>query len=154
MGQKKLNYNRLVDLVCLILLVGVILYLIIMWNSFPDRIPGHYNAAGEIDRMGSKYELFIVPVVAWLMFLGISAIEKYPEVWNTGVTVTEENKGRVYRVIRNMLSTLKIIMVAVFVFLSVNSSLSTPLPIWFTPSYIILIFGTLILFIIRLIQVK
>lgn len=154
MSQKKLNYNRLVDIGCLILLVGVILYLIIMWNTFPDKVPGHYNAAGEIDRMGSKYELFITPIVGWLMFLGISAIERFPQVWNTGVTVTEENKERVYRVIRKMLGTLKLIMVVVFVSLALNSSLSTPLPVWFTPGYIIIIFGTLILFIIRLIRAK
>lgn len=29
----------------------------------PDRIPAHYNFAGEIDRWGSKYECFILPVI-------------------------------------------------------------------------------------------
>jgi hypothetical protein len=134
--------------------MGVIIYLFVAWGSLPDKVPGHYNAAGEIDRMGSRYELLITPIVGWLMYLGISVVERFPQVWNTGVTVTEENKERVYRVIRNMLSTLKIIMILVFVFLTINSSLSTPLPVWFTPTYIILIFGTLILFIIRLIKVK
>ncbi|TAH63883.1 MAG: DUF1648 domain-containing protein, partial [Anaerolineaceae bacterium] len=120
----------------------------------PDKVPGHYNAAGVIDRIGSKYELLITPIVGWLMYLGISAIERYPQFWNTGVTVTEENKERVYRVISNMVSTLKIIMVVVFVSLTINSSLSTPLPVWFTPVYIILIFGAILFCIIRLIKVK
>lgn len=136
MKQKRFNYNVLGNIICLTLLIGVIIYLIVAWSSFPDKVPGHYNAAGEIDRMGSKYELLITPIVGWLMFLGSTAIERYPEVWNTGVTVTEENKERVYRVIRNMLSTLKIIMVVVFVSLSINSSLSAPLPVWFTPACI------------------
>lgn len=154
MKQKKLNYNVLANIICLVLLIGAIIYLILAWSSFPDKIPGHYNAAGEIDRMGSKYDILISPIFGWLMFLGMTAIERFPRVWNTGVTVTEENKERVYRVIRNMLSTLKMIMAAVFVSLSISSSLSTPLSVWFTPAYIILIFGTLILFVIRLIQVK
>lgn len=152
--MKRKKYNIFADIICLTLLIGVIIFLFVAWGSFPDKVPGHYNAAGEIDRMGSKYELLITPIVGWLMYLGISAIERFPQVWNTGVTVTEKNKERVYRVIRNMMSTLKIIMVLVFVSLTINSSLSTPLPVWFTPAYIILIFGTLILFIIRLIQVK
>ena len=152
--MKRNKYNVFADIVCLVLLMGVIIYLFVAWGSLPDKVPGHYNAAGEIDRMGSRYELLITPIVGWLMFLGMSAVERFPQIWNTGVTVTEENKERVYRVIRNMLSTLKIIMILIFVFLTINSSLSTPLPVWFTPTYIILIFGTLILFIIRLIKVK
>ena len=152
--MKRNKYNVFADIVCLVLLMGVIIYLFVAWGSLTDKVPGHYNAAGEIDRMGSRYELLITPIVGWLMYLGISVVERFPQVWNTGVTVTEENKERVYRVIRNMLSTLKIIMILVFVFLTINSSLSTPLPVWFTPTYIILIFGTLILFIIRLIKVK
>ena len=152
--MKRNKYNVFADIVCLVLLMGVIIYLFVAWGSLPDKVPGHYNAAGEIDRMGSRYELLITPIVGWLMYLGISVVERFPQVWNTGVTVTEENKERVYRVIRNMLSTLKIIMILIFVFLTINSSLSTPLPVWFTPTYIILIFGTLILFIIRLIKVK
>lgn len=152
--MKRNKYNVFADIICIILLIGVFIYLFVAWGGFPDKIPGHYNAAGEINRMGSKYELLITPVIGWLMYLGVSAIERFPQVWNTGVTVTEENKERVYRVIRNMVSTLKVIMVAVFVYLAINSSLSTPLPVWFTPTYIVLIFGTLLLFIIRLIIVK
>lgn len=141
--MRRNKYNVLADVICVILLIGIIIYLLIAWGRLPDKIPGHYIAAGEIDRMGSKFELLISPIVGWLMFLGISAIERFPQVWNTGFTVTEENKERVYRVIRNMMSTLKIIMVVLFVSLTLNSSLSTPLPIWFTPGSIILVFGTL-----------
>ena len=28
----------------------------------PERIPAHYNLAGEIDRWGSRLEIFILPV--------------------------------------------------------------------------------------------
>lgn len=30
----------------------------------PDIIPAHYNSAGEVDRMGSKYEYILFPVVS------------------------------------------------------------------------------------------
>lgn len=29
----------------------------------PDRVPMHYNAAGGIDRMGSKYEYLLLPTI-------------------------------------------------------------------------------------------
>lgn len=33
----------------------------------PDRMPAHYNFQGEIDRWGSKYENFIMPVIIIIM---------------------------------------------------------------------------------------
>lgn len=117
-------------------------------------IPGHYNLAGEITRYGGKKELFITPIIGLLMYIGLTAIERSPKLWNTGVTVTEENRERVYRVIKNMLSTLKLIMVFIFSYLTINFLLSTPLPAWFTPAYVILIFATIIFYIIRLVIVS
>ncbi len=33
----------------------------------PEEIPAHYGWDGTVDRMGSKYEMLLVPGVAWLM---------------------------------------------------------------------------------------
>ena len=30
----------------------------------PDTVPAHYNAAGEVDRMGNKYEYIVFPCIA------------------------------------------------------------------------------------------
>ena len=30
----------------------------------PDTVPLHYNFAGEVDRMGSKYEFLLMPIIA------------------------------------------------------------------------------------------
>ena len=81
-------------------------------------------------------------------------VERFPRLWNTGVAVTEENKERVYRVIRNLLSTIKLIIVTGLVFLAYNSTLSKNLPIWFTPVFLLLIFGSLVFFIVRLVRAK
>ena len=35
----------------------------------PDTVPLHYNAAGEIDRWGSKYESLLFPAIALAMAL-------------------------------------------------------------------------------------
>lgn len=41
--------------VLLICVLGTVIFLILS----PDRIPVHYNFAGEVDRIGSKYENLI-----------------------------------------------------------------------------------------------
>lgn len=154
MQIKKNKYNIFVEIVCLILLIGVSIYLFVIWNSIPNKIPGHYNAMGEIDRMGNKGELLILPIVGWLMYIGLTVLEKFPQIWSTGVTVTEENKERVYRILKNMLSTIKLIMVAVFVYLTINSARVISLSVWFLPVFLILVFGTMIFFIVKLVREK
>lgn len=60
--------DRILEALSLMLTIGTTLYLAAGWDSFPDRIPAHYNAAGEIDRWGTKGEIFIGLVFADLIF--------------------------------------------------------------------------------------
>ncbi len=154
MKLKKSKYNIFVEAVCLVLLVGIVLYLFVNWNTIPDKIPGHYNAAGETDRVGDKVELVMLPIVSWLMYIGFTIIDHFPQIWNTGVTVTDENRERVYRIAKNMLSTVKLIMVVNFVYLAFNSSKATPLPVWFLPVFLGGIFGSLIFFTVKLVKAR
>ena len=39
----------------------------IFWTLAPDTIPVHYNAMGEVDRWGSKYEFWLFPFFTVLM---------------------------------------------------------------------------------------
>lgn len=130
------------------------LYLTITWDNIPDEIPGHYNAIGQIDKVTGKSSLIALSAVAWLMYIGMSLPEKYPQIWNTGVTITEENKNRVYRILKDMLKTIKLIVVAVFTYLTINSAIAIPLSAWFLPVFLILTFGSLIFFIGKLVKQK
>ncbi|MBM7616135.1 SdpI family protein [Alkaliphilus hydrothermalis] len=52
---------------------------------FPEKVPMHYNAAGEITRWGSKYEQLIFPVI----ILAMAFLVK----WMIKLTVKEESDG-------------------------------------------------------------
>jgi len=138
----------------MILLVGNLVYLIAVWGGLPEQIPAHFDSAGNITSYSGKGTLLIMPIVNWAMFIGISVIERFPQIWNTGVRVTKENKWRVYRIIKNMIVTTKFTMVAPFVFISVNQSLGTNLPIWFLPVFLFVCFASLVFFIINLIRAR
>ena len=56
--MKKLYHILLI--VLLICVTGTVLFLILS----PDRVPMHFNAAGEPDRIGSKYENVMWPLLA------------------------------------------------------------------------------------------
>ena len=72
--------------VSLLCLVGVVVYLILAWGNIPDRIPGHYNALGEVDHWSSKTSLIVLPIISWGLFGFITLVERYPveggEAWH------------------------------------------------------------------------
>ena len=53
-------------IICLLMLLSVVITAI-MLQFMPDIVPAHYNAAGEVDRLGSKYESFLFPVASVVM---------------------------------------------------------------------------------------
>lgn len=55
-----------------------------------------------------------------------------------------ENKERVYRILKNMLNIVKLIMVVVFVYLTINSVKAISLTVWFLPVFLILVFGSIL----------
>ena len=154
MKTENTRADRILDLLGWILLIGTLVYLILGWPSFPDQIPMHYNGAGEIDRWGGKGEIIFIEVMMWILYLGIGVVEKYPQIWNTGVEVTAKNKEKVYRTLKYMLKTLKFLTALIFAYLIVNSLQSAPLPGWFTPVVVILVFGDMAFWLICLFRIK
>jgi len=52
---------------------------IIALPFLPEQIPAHYNAAGQVDRWGSRYETLIFPAMTVLIGLIMLAASKYSE---------------------------------------------------------------------------
>lgn len=148
------RYHKIVNLLSMILIIGIFAYLILNWNQIPDSVPGHFNGAGEIDRWGSKYELFLCPSFALGIYALISFLEKYPTLWNTGVTVTKANQTRVYCILKNMIVTLKFTAVLVLVSITFYSVLSKPLSKWFLPVCVVLTFAPMVYFLVLLYKKK
>ena len=154
MKIKNNKIDILMEVLCLVLLVGVTIYLGINWSTLPDKIPAHYDFAGNIDRWGKKGELLIVPIMSWVLYVMITGVEQIPAIWNTGVKVTVENRYRVYRVLKYMVKSLKLIMVVDFSYMTIQSLSGQSLPGWFTLLFLVIIFGDLIFWLWRLYKVK
>ena len=143
--------EAIVSLSCLF---GVTLYLLLAWNTIPAKIPAHYNAAGEVNRWGSKSELIALPIVSWLIFGMITLIERLPQVWNTGVRITQENRTVVYRLLKNLIAWIKMVTLIIFGSLTVLSSLCLNLPIWFLLAFLVVLLGTIAYFIVKLSRIR
>ncbi len=75
----KKNKKKLI-LTSIIILLPIVIGLI-LWNKLPDKIPTHWNAAGEVDGWSSKaFAVFGLPgfllAVHWICLLGANADPK------------------------------------------------------------------------------
>lgn len=152
MGVKASKYDIIREILCLVMLIGSSLYLILNWSAFPEQIPGHYNAAGEVDRWGKKSELLFVPIVVWIMYVFVSVLERFPMIWNTGITVTEENKDRIYRILKNLIGTMKLLVTGTFVCIEMFQAAAQALPGWFLPVSMGSLLGSMIYYIAKLVK--
>ncbi|MGI6730482.1 MAG: DUF1648 domain-containing protein [Anaerovoracaceae bacterium] len=148
------KHDIIIEIACLFCLIGGLLYLITGWGQIPNEIPGHYNALGQIDKITGKGSLLALLATNWILYIGLSIVERFPSIWNTGVTVTKENKDRVYRVVKDLLKTMKLLVVVMFTYLLINSAKAVPLSPWFLPITMILTFGFLFFFIWKLFKIK
>jgi len=147
-------FDIFLNITCIVLLLGVVVYLLIRWSSIPDQVPGHFNASGEVTRWDSKGSLIVMPIIAGALYIGMTILEQFPQVWNTGVRVTQENMFRVYKILKHMISVIKLLIVATFVSIAIFQSLAVGLPIWLLTVFISLIFGTVVFNVVRLVKAR
>lgn len=140
----------IMEILSLVLMIGVSLYIFIRWSSIPDKIPMHYNFAGEIDRWGEKGELLFLIAIAWGIWLLITVTERFSKFWNTGVEVTEKNREHVYRTLKYMVKTMKLIIVIIFTYLILHTLTVRNLPGWFLLAFVGLLIGDMAFWLIRL----
>ena len=146
--------DRIKNVVSCFLILMVCLYLAVSWGNIPDKIPGHYNFAGTVDRWGDKSELLVQLVVMAALFVLMTVLERFPRFWNTGVEITKENKDRIYGLLKHMITSLKLVIVLVFTYITLYSTKAQPLSVWFLPIAVSLLLGTLAYYIRRMFRAK
>ena len=119
-----------------------ILYIIVVWGKIPDGVPAHFNGAGEVDRWGSKFELFLLPFIGLFLWILLSLLEKAPHMHNYPARLSESNVEAFYLNSRKILNEVKnycLILFAVISFQMVRIALGDvqSLGWWFLPLVII-----------------
>lgn len=124
-------------------------YLIVSWGKLPDKIPGHYNAAGVADHWGDKNEILILPIISVVLYALLTIVSFFPSVWNTPVKITEENREFVYLNLKTMLILIKMEIIIAFAYITYCNIKIQSLGTWFLPVELIMVFGTVIYYIIK-----
>lgn len=104
-----------------LLLGGMLIYLLMVYQSLPQTIPTHWNAAGTIDSWGSKNSIWWVYLMGVVLYAGVEVVCGFPSVWNMSGNLTEGNWRRVYGAMRSVMEVSNCIMAALFCYLSLIS---------------------------------
>jgi uncharacterized membrane protein len=129
------------------------------YSSLPDSIPTHFNAAGEADGFGRKASIVGLPVIATLLYIGLTLLNRYPHIFNFPTPITQDNALKQYTNATRMIRYLKLILVLVFTGISYQTiqqanGTGEGLGLWFLPLTLVLIFMPLIYFVIKSVQAK
>lgn len=98
------------------LAVMVILWIFvsITYSKLPDIIPVEYNFEGEVVRQGKRINIFLLPIIASLLFLGISYLNRKPYLMNYPVNITEKNAFRYYTIATRFNRYVKLLIALIF----------------------------------------
>jgi uncharacterized membrane protein len=130
----------------------------VYWNAgfgagrLPDRIPTHFNFAGQPDAWGKPPVLPLMLIVAAVLYLGITLLARFPSIFNYPVEVTAENRPRLEALALDLIAWTKMEMVCLFAWIQWSTvevarqghgGLSPAL----LPVFLVTLFGTLAWFI-------
>lgn len=149
---KKDRFDIILNYISIFILILTTFIIVVNWDDISDIIPMHYDFFGNINRWGNKSELIILVLIMYISYILMTVIEKYPKAWNTGVKITEDNKDRVYVVLLKLLITTKFIMICIFGYSLLNAIFD--ITILFIPIFILILFGNIVYWYMKLLKAK
>ena len=84
-------------------------------ERLPERIPTHYGFNGQPNTWGSPTMVWLLPIIAVVIYLSMTVVARFPSSFNYPVRVTEENRERLEALALQMLVFLKVETVWLFV---------------------------------------
>ena len=124
--------NIIIKKVLPILTLGIgFSFAIIVGFSNVEIIPLHINIHGEVDNYGSKWELFILPAIALLIYLLMWWLERNPQLYNFPNSKKHSRKEQ-EKIGVELISWLKVITVLMFVLIEILMITNPYLVLWAT----------------------
>lgn len=67
------KHTYYLDAISYFFMLAQIVILLLYWKGLDERVPIHFNLLGSPDGYGSKYVLWILPIVSILLFAGLKS---------------------------------------------------------------------------------
>lgn len=137
--------NKVLDIVTFILVLGTIIGTVVLWVKAPDMIPNHYNELGEVESYISKNSVFLVLGILLVVYLPGFLISKYPDIYSYVVKINDKNRESQYNMAATFVKVLNLEIVMLFAYIQLKVLEENPskISIVFMVVPLIIIFGTL-----------
>ena len=99
--------DRILDIAGLLSVLVLWSYVLMQYRSLPSTIPIHFNFHNEPDNYGSKMTLFILPVIASIIYFSFGFLIRKPHKLNHAVKITAENAERQYKLSTRLLRYMR-----------------------------------------------
>ena len=146
--------DQVFELLCWGVLLALWVWTGTSYSSLPDTIPTHFNAAGDADGFGTKASIIGLPLIATLLYIGLTLLNRFPHIFNFPTPITPDNALSQYTNATRMIRFLKLILVLVFAgisFQTIQQAKGTGegLGVWFLPLTLVLVFLPLVYFVVN-----
>lgn len=146
--------DKVIEALAIILLLAYWMMVVYFYSSLPETIPIHYNGKGEADSFGGKLSIFAMPMVATVIYFGLTVLSRFPHLFNYATEITAENAVSQYTNAIRLFRYLKLVIIFVFglgSYQTIQDALGKTdgLGSWYLPVTIGLILAVVIYFLIR-----
>lgn len=151
--------DKFIEYLGWMLLIAIWILTLTSYAELPDSIPIHYDFAGEADSFGGKGNIVTMPIVATILFIGMTILNKYPQLFNYPTEISRENAQGLYNNAARMIRYLKVIIVFIFGLNSyqtirIANGYSSDLGAWFLPLTLALMSIPIVYFMIRSFRIE
>ncbi len=154
MKLKTTKFEFLLELIAFVIMAASLAYMIMMEESLPQQIVTHYNAQGVADQWGSRSELYKVPLLGMIIYTFATVLQRFPKRWNVGISPEHKNAEKAYRYTKDMIIVLKTEIVIFFAYFGICTANQQPPVSFFLPSVLIITFGTIIVYMMKVALAK
>jgi len=103
---------EIISVIAVLFSVG---FALLFYKDLPDTIVVHFNALGKADGFGNKSILFVLPIIAIVVYISFTFTSKVSQIFNYPFKITEENAARQFQ---NAVLTIRILKTVVAVIFS------------------------------------
>ena len=106
--------EKITETFILAVVIATFVYVLLTFSNLPKTVPTHVGATGQVDGYGKKSSLLAMPLLSLITYIGLSILQRFPNVFNYPIEVTENNVDALHSLGIKMIRCMKLFVVLIF----------------------------------------
>ncbi|QKG52181.1 DUF1648 domain-containing protein [Hymenobacter sp. BRD67] len=151
--------DKVIEALGYLAVAAIWILLLANYNKLPASVPIHYNGAGNVNMLGDKSSIVVLPLLATVLFSALTILNKSPNVFNYPVAITKEKAAQQYTNATRLIRYLKggiVVIFGIITFRTIQTACKQAdgLGTWFLPVILGIIFIPLLVFLVKSFKTK